>query len=384
MASAFATALVREVRFLIASRWDMALSTALPIFLLVAAAWLFSAGTPRDLPAVLVDQDHSAFSREAARLLDAAPGIAIAFERDDPAGAWPIIQTGEAYGVFVIPKDAEREIKAGRPASVLLYTASSYYTASATLQREAGYVASALSAKYLKKDAARANPKRVRPPPVVVQMTTLFNPNTSYEWMLVGPLQACLLVILLSCAAITSVGREFSRRTFRAWVAPGRGVFLALCGKLAPYLLVYFVYGVLSFAWLAWGRGYPVAGSLWALLAGYGLMLLAYAFLGVLIVAGTRDSSMAMGAVAVYASSAMAFSGAFFPLRGASLFAQSWNAVQPYTWFTQISMQCWQMGAPASVSAKPLAILGVMAIVTAVGAILGLRLAASDAARGTL
>lgn len=379
----FARAFVRELRFLRDNRWDLALSTVLPVVLLALMGALFSGGTPRDLPVVLVDQDHSSFSREAARMFDAAPGIAIAFSKDDPAAAWPIVRRGQALGVVLVPKNAEREVKAGRPATLFLYTASSYYTASATLQREAGSVVSALAGRYAKSDTAKIALSRVRPPPVAVQTTTLYNPNLSYEWMLVGPIHAAVIIILLSAAVMTSAGREFSHRTFSEWMTQ-RGVFAALTGKLILYVAIYFIYGVVCFVWLAWGRGYPITGSVGVLLLGYVLMLIAYAYLGALIVSTVRDAAMALGAAAVYASSAMAFSGAFFPMRGANLFAQSWNAVQPYTWFVQISMQTWQMGAPASVSAKALTVLGVIVLFCGCGAWAGYKLAAHEAGKGAL
>lgn len=380
----FAAAFFRELIFLKTSRWDLALSTVLPAIVLVAAGWLFSGGTPRDLPVVLVDRDHSAFSRMAAVKFDAAPGLAIAFVRDDPAAAFSIVRRGDAYGAILIPKDAGREVKAGRGAHILLYTASSYYTAAATVQREAGYVASDLAAQAAKADTARIDPRRVRPPPVSVQTTTLFNPNTSYEWMLAAPLQVALIVLMISCAAIVAVAREFSGGRFGAWIGPGAPIGAAVLGKFAPYLALYFVYGTICIVWQALARGYPVAGSVWLLTAGYGLMLAVYALFGAMLAAICRDAVMAMGATAVYASSAMAFSGAFFPMRGADLFAQSWNAIQPYTWFVRLSMQVWQMGVPDAVALKTLAVLGVMVAVTGAGAWLGLYGVRRDAERGKL
>ena len=35
--------------------------------------WLFSANVPRDLPVAVVDLDHSGFSRQVSRMVDATP-----------------------------------------------------------------------------------------------------------------------------------------------------------------------------------------------------------------------------------------------------------------------------------------------------------------------
>ncbi|MGB8603054.1 MAG: ABC transporter permease, partial [Rhizomicrobium sp.] len=211
-----------------------------------------------------------------------------------------------------------------------------------------------------------------------------FNSGTSYELMIVSLLHPAIIIILLSGAAMSAVGREFSTRGFGQWIESRSDVLPALIGKLLPYLLLYFLYAMICLIWLSGWRGYPVHGSLSLLLLGYGLMLLAYALLGAAIVAVSRDVAMALGAAAVYASSALAFSGALFPIRGAPLFSQSWNAVQPYTWYSQISASLWQMGAPDGAVLRPLLILMLMVVVTGAGAWLGLDWAAREKQRGTL
>jgi ABC-2 type transport system permease protein len=379
MGRAFASAFFRELKFLRTSRFDLALSTVLPAAVLLLMGFLFMGGVPRKLPVALVDLDHSAFSRDAARMLDAAPGIRIAGTFADMTAALPEVRSGRAYGVFLIPEHAGREVGAGRRATLVLYTNDSYYTAAVTLERESTNVIAALAADAMRDEVARGNLKRARPPPVTVESTTLYNSGASYELMIVSVLNPSLIVILISCAVITSVGREFSRRTVHDWIARPRDALPALCGKTAPYFLIYLLFGILCIVWLAWGEGYPVAGSIAVLIAALVLMLLAYVALGALMVAVMRDSAMALGGCAVYASSALTFSGAFFPIRGGNYFAQSWSAVQPFTWYTQVSAQAWQMGAPASASLTQLAILLALAAGLWLGAATAFVFAAKEA-----
>lgn len=384
MGRVFLGALLRELSHLARSKWDLALSTLFPATILVLMGVLFLASTMQDLPLVLVDRDHSALSRDAARMLDATSGTRVAFTRDDLDAAWPLVRSGKAYGVFYVPSHAERDIKAGRKTAFVLYTAPSYYTTAVSLERDAGHVVEALGVQVLRADVARADLKRVQDLPVAVQLTTLFNPGASYELMIVSLLHPAILVILMSCAVVAAIGREFSGRNFSAWIRRPRDIVPAFCGKMLPYLLVYLAFGAVSIAWLAWGRGYPVAGSVLVLMLGYLLMLIAYVLLAAAIIAVARDATVALGSVAVYASSAMAFSGAFFPMIGAPWFTRSWNAIQPYTWYSQISAEAWQMGAPASASLGALSILLFTIAVLALGTWAGLRWACREAERGTL
>ena len=63
MASAFGSALRREVRFLATSFWDLALVSWVPLLLMAVVAIQLSAGVMRGLPIAVVDQDDSADSR---------------------------------------------------------------------------------------------------------------------------------------------------------------------------------------------------------------------------------------------------------------------------------------------------------------------------------
>lgn len=380
----FLSALNRELVFLWRSPWDLALNTVLPAFLIVVMALLFLGGTPRNLPVAVVDADHSTLSRDAIRLLDASPGAAVVDTKEDLSSAFTLIRDGRAFGVFYIPQNAARDMRNGRRANFVFYTAAPYYTASVTLAREGSNIVSALGGKFLREEIARRDSAHVRAAPIAVQSTTLFNSGFSYELMIVSLLHPAIIIILMSVAAMSAVGREFSACSFSGWVAAPAQVVPALCGKFLPYLLLYFLYATICIIWLAWWRGYPVQGSVFLLMVGYGVMLLVYALLGVALVSVTRDIAMALGGAAVYASSAMAFSGALFPMRGAPLFAQSWNAIQPYTWYSRISASLWQMGAPVSAVSCPLRILFLMVVVTGLGAWAGLYFAAREAQRGEL
>jgi ABC-2 type transport system permease protein len=370
MGRIFVAALVRELRFLAKSRWNLALSTAMPAFCLALMAWLFIVATPRDMPIVAVDQDRSVLSRDALMRVDAAPAIRIAYACEDLACARPYVRSGKAFGVLYIPKNAMRDVAAGRKTHLVFYANASYFTASIVTARDAGNAVAALNAKLMVEEVARVRSKPVRPLPLDVQTTTLFNPFSSYEWMIVSLLHPALIVIFFSCAVITSVGREIAGRRLVEWIgAPcPSGTLAALAGKTAPYLAIYLCFGAACILWLT-ARGYPVNGSLAALLIGYALTLIAYIGLGTLIIGVVRDMPMTLGAAAIYASSALAFSGAFFPMRYGALFAQSWNAVQPFTWFTRLAVQQWQMGAPVAASLPQLGILAALAAGLIAGAV---------------
>jgi len=85
---------------------------------------IFQAGVPRDLPMALVDGDHSAMSRQLARMIDATPSIRITQEVSDVEAARRLVLRNEAYGVVVIPANLERDVRRGEaPKAVAYYNA---------------------------------------------------------------------------------------------------------------------------------------------------------------------------------------------------------------------------------------------------------------------
>ncbi|MDC6167607.1 ABC transporter permease, partial [Paucibacter sp. XJ19-41] len=76
--SAWAKVWAREWAQLRASPLDLAMLSWVPLLLGLLMLWTFSAGLASRLPVAVLDQDHSAASRQLQRLLDAAPGLRLA------------------------------------------------------------------------------------------------------------------------------------------------------------------------------------------------------------------------------------------------------------------------------------------------------------------
>ena len=77
----------REVALLRSRPWDLAMITWVPALACLLLWWIFSAGLPTRLPIGLVDDDHSALSRQLTRFLDATPGLAVAVRYANAAEA---------------------------------------------------------------------------------------------------------------------------------------------------------------------------------------------------------------------------------------------------------------------------------------------------------
>lgn len=343
---AFVRSAVRECMRLRADPWDLAMATWIPLLALALFAWMFGAGVPRALPVAVVDHDNSAMSRELVRMIDAAPGLQVAARPADMQQAWAAVRAAEVYAVVHVPEGSGREILRGGSAVVFAYYNASHQTAGQAAERGIGDAVQAAGGRFVRADVARIRgPDAVRAPPLRVQATVLANAARSYEQFLLGLLFPALLYLAACLAMVSALGRELRDGTAGEWLQScGDRLLPAVAGKLAPYLLLFTVHGTGSLVWLAAIRG-GVAGSAALLLAAQAGLYLASAGIALLLVGATRNLGVALSVTGLYAGTALAFSGATFPMQGAPLFAQAWSRLLPLTAYLKLQVQQLELGA---------------------------------------
>jgi ABC-2 type transport system permease protein len=94
-----------------------------------------------------------------------------------------------------------------------------------------------------------------------IKISTLYNPNMSYELFLEPFMVPAVLHLLLCCCVAFAVGQEFKRNTFNQWVTGGNSIH-TLLGKLLVYVLIFCFWTWCWMFWLSNIRGYFIAGSI--------------------------------------------------------------------------------------------------------------------------
>ncbi len=378
----FVAALARELARLRARPWDMVVLTVLPLAFGALVAWIFAAGTPRDLPLLVLDADQSALSRQVARWIDAAPGVRTlapgavprprltgASGRDEPPCAttdadacFAVLRAREAFGLVVIPAGFAAAVQTGRNASVqLFYNAQFSSHAGAVTQAVRGAVgtlSAGIEIVARQKRGAGAVQAQAQFEPVRVQLATLFNESLDYELFMGASLLPAQLQIAAMLAAVTAVGRELKDGSVPRWLAVAGGSWpVALAAKLAvPALAMAVLAGAYVLAFDT-GMGYVIRGSALAIGAGLALLVAASLAMGVLLVAATLSFRRGLSLVAFYAGAAFAFSGQGFPLLAMPALPRLWAALVPLTHYLQLHNRHWLAGAPLSYAAGDLAAL---------------------------
>ena len=349
----FAAAFRREMQWLRASPWDLALVTLGPLLTLAVLGWMFIASVALQLPVAYVDQDHSRLSRSLARNLEASPRVQVAARPADLESAWPLIRSGRVWAIVYMPANSEREILAGRRADIIVYENAAFYSLGTLAAMGASEAIAGLTDEILPVLARTRNIPLARLSTPHIQSTVLFNPQLSYEWFLEALLQPGVLHLMMSCVVVMAVGREFRDATLDEWLAD-QPIVPALGGKLAPYVLIFTGWNLLGVGWMCGFRGRGVHGDMGMLIAGQFLLYASYAAIAALVTILVKNIATALSAVAVYGGPAITFSNATLPTIDAPLFTQIWSQALPFTHYIELQMQQMFMGSPARASLTPL------------------------------
>lgn len=369
----FAAAWQRELRGLGGNRADLALVTVLPLLMLVLMAWMFTPSVMRDVPIAVVDLDHSSDSRQLLRMLDASPGVRVARQPADMDTARSQLRSLEVFAVVLVPRDVTRQALRGRQGTVFAYYNATYMTTGQSAARDIADAVSAWNARMLRERIGlQVGPAKLRAAPIAVQSDILYNPARSYELFLLPLIFPAVLSLVLALAVAGSVGREIRDGTLPAWL--GDTPWASIAGKLAPYVLLFALYGTMGVGYLAWLRGDGIAGSLLLLLAAQPAFYLATAAYALFFVGLARDMGTALSVVGLTIGTALAFSSATFPVLDGPLFTRIWHQLLPLSAYIKVQTEQQFVGAPLSVSLWPLATLVLMSVVA--GGIGSLRLIA--------
>lgn len=372
--TSFASSARREATLLRQRPWDMAMVSWVPLLAVALLWWIFSAGLPSRLPIGVIDQDHSALSRQLGRFLDATPGLQLAGRYNNTAEAEQALRNAEVYAVVSIPHDFARTVKQGQAAQVTLLHNAQLGTHSGLIQRDVRSAVGTLSAgvEMAARNKRGESPQAVRVSmePIRTGMVTLFNTSLNYEQFLAAALIPALLHILAMTAGAWTVGRELRDGTLWRWMGvrpPWHEVAGALLGKLCWSWLGLSAVATAALLWITWGRGWHPAGSLaWVGLAQLLMLALSIA-MGAAAAAVTRSLRTALSATGFITAPAFAFSGVGFPLVAMPPLARAWAEALPYTHYIRLQMEQLQMGAPLRYSLPTVAVM-----LLATGLLLGL------------
>jgi ABC-2 type transport system permease protein len=310
------------------------------------------------VPYAVLDQDHSAASRQLLAGLDGS-GI---FERvanlQRAGDIKSLIDARRALLIVQIDQQFERRLLSGQNADVqLIADGRNSNTAGTAI----GYVTSVVGQFNLN----WARDHGAAPPPVRLVTRAWYNPNLETRWFMIPGMIGTLTLLQTLMLTAMSVAREREQGTFDQLLVTPYRPFEIMAGKAVPSILVGTIQagGVLLVAQL-WFR-IPFAGSYLTLCAGLLLFLLAAVGIGLLIsaVAATMQQALLYSMLLIMPFSLL--SGLTTPISSMPVALQYLTAINPLRYAIDITRRVYLEGAGLGLLISdlwPLAVLGTLTL----------------------
>ena len=217
-----------------------------PIVYPLLYSWIYNNEVVREVPVVVVDQSHSALSRQFIRLCDASPDVKILSHASDLEEAKTVVKRQEAKGIYYIPSDFESNIYRMQPATVSVYCDMSLMLAYKAVFQTAQAVTLDMGAELQKQLSGHYTQREeeISVRPLDFDEVPIFNPTGGYgSFILPGVLMLIIqqtLVLGIGLAAGTA--RENNR--YKNLIPVSRhyhGMFRLVAGKGLAYFMIYAV-----------------------------------------------------------------------------------------------------------------------------------------------
>lgn len=237
---------MKEIRTLFKDEGAILFCLILPLTYPIVYSWIYNNEVVREVPVVVVDDSHSALSREFIQKFDASPDVAVAFQTGSIEEGRDLIGHAKAYGILYFPHDFA--IKAGRheQAFVSVYCDMSYMLTYKAIFQTATAVSGLLGDEIKTQLAGNytSREEEISAKPLDYEEVPIFNVTAGYgNFILPG-----VLILVIQQAMFLAVGllagtdRERNYRSIR-------GVVPTLLGKGMAYFMIFFV--MLSYTTLA-------------------------------------------------------------------------------------------------------------------------------------
>lgn len=228
--------------------------------------WVYTNEVVREVPAVVIDENRTAQSREFIRMVDAAPDVKIVAHCNTTAEAEELLRRREAFGIIRIPESFSRDLWRGEQTRVGVYCEMSsmlYYKALllATTKVSLEMNADIKVERYCAGTTDRQD--EVARMPIEYDYVALYNPQSGFAAFLIPP----VLLLILQQTLLLGIGMSAgdTRERFRGSLIPfhrdyKNPVHIVL-GKAAVYFGVYFVMAVYAFTVVTHGVALPKLGD---------------------------------------------------------------------------------------------------------------------------
>jgi len=324
-----------------------------PIAVFFFLASIYIQGGMKNIPVAVYDADNSSLSRKIISYLEVSKGLHIVKYLNSSQEVENVfLDDNSIHGVFVIPKNLQRDVLRGKQTTLSIFTNSSNIVYGNILKKEAYTIVTTVSSGALLrrfKAAGMTSDKAMNlVMPITVHTDALYNPYYNYLYYLVPGLLTVLLQMIIFFVATRAINSEFQEGTFyELFRISGESPFTILMGKAMAYTLFGMVISIFIVGVIFGIFQIPVYGDMTRLFLLFLLFVVVNIFLGFLLSTIFEDQILSLDIAFFYNSPAFVFSGFTFPIFGMPAFDQFYAQLIPYTHFLGSFFKIYQMDVPS-------------------------------------
>ena len=237
-----------ELRLVLKDEGVLIFFIIVPLIYPLLYSWIYNNETVREVPVVVVDDSHSAMSRQFIRMCDASPDVQIKYYASDIDEAQMLMGRQIVKAIYRIPADFESNLMRMQQSVVSVYCDMSlmltykaaYQTALAVSQTMNKEIQIQLAGHYTKRE------EQIQAAPLQCDDVALYNPGGGYGSAI---LPAVLMLILqqtlvLGIGMAAGTARETNRFSDLVPIQSHyHGTFRIVLGKAMVYFMIYAVMG---------------------------------------------------------------------------------------------------------------------------------------------
>ena len=237
-----------ELRLVLKDEGVLIFFVIVPLIYPLLYSWIYNNETVREVPVVVVDDSHSAMSRQFIRMCDASPDVQIKYYASDMDEAQMLMGRQIVKAIYRIPADFESNLMRMQQSVVSVYCDMSlmltykaaYQTALAVSQTMNKEIQIQLAGRYTKRE------EQIQAAPLQCDDVALYNPGGGYGSAI---LPAVLMLILqqtlvLGIGMAAGTARETNRFSDLVPIQSHyHGTFRIVLGKAMVYFMIYAVMG---------------------------------------------------------------------------------------------------------------------------------------------
>jgi len=345
-----------------------------PLIVFFLVSYIYRDRVVVDIPVGVCDLDNSQLSRTVVRAVESTRSMAISGRVSSVEDIKNEMRKGVIQGAFYIPEDFERDVKSGKPATIVVYKNTANLIIGNLILKDAGTISQTVSVGVLKNklQASGLSPDQalVRANPITIDSHSLFNPGYNYAIFLPPAIIMVLLQMLVMILAVVVINGEINDGTLADLFQTANGkVSAVLLGKTLAHVAIHSTTGLGVLVMLFPLFGIPIRGSM-LLAIPFMVYFIAASFLpGLVISCMFTNKFTATDIAAFYNSPAFLFSGYTFPIWAMPALHRCYAQVLPFTHFLSSFLKIYQYNAPLTALLPDIGALSVFIVGSLVAAV---------------